>query len=488
MLLITSVDGEGVIGVTDEFAVTIKAYVREDFKKVWKIIFVRKEFGEDTNYVALMDDVVSVQFRRYSVIVQSAMDGNFSFFPSESLNVKQLKKIMRSMISEGMPRRKTVPDYEGEGLPPYVEWKVDGNYVDLPLDRVVLVKASQLLEAELNLTPVPMMKQVIEPPERRRKRRRRNDAPVNTTSVSSDDFADVVYGILYEYEKGAADYQQALGELKTQAEDFIRLMPQEEPLYVLGDTFENASGQYAIISGGRLAPEGAAGNGSFFYDLIDTKKNLRRHSESEIRLLFGEPSEMDSEVSVFQFGIPTLQLRNLIARAQNLRKLIRAKKFNSGKIVPEFARSENPDEDEAERENKENFDRAYWERDQKKRASAAYWLGDIDDDDPNAAANQNQVKITAEAYAWSKLHDRNVCTICLSGFTAEDEVNEYPVKLKCGHFFHYTCIKRYQQPNFADGSYLGLKARDTLLCPNCKTPALDNKFGDGVYRYVNLRF
>ena len=508
MLLTTSLDGNGLIGVTDEFVVTIRAYVTEGFKKVWKVIFVRKELGERASYVAFMDDVVSVDYDADHVTVKSYMDGTFKFYPSESLSLKQLAKVLSILTSEGLPTVQSLPDYEGYDLPPYVEWGVEGNFVDIPLNRAILKKASELLEAKLDLTPAAIMKQtripayLSKPPKKRRKQSLEHNVPVNTTSVPSHDFVDSIYGLLGRYEIGAADYQRALFDLNTRGKAFIALMPKQLPKYTLGDSFEKATRKYIIISGAMAPPEGAAAKGRFFYDLIDTKNNLTRHYQSELPQLFGEVDEEGNMVvealrwqedGMALFSIGGLHLRKLITRAQNMRKLIESREFNQGKPPESFGRSDNPDEDAAEKEEKQYFEDNfldYWLSDQKTRAAAALFLEDIDPNDPLTGSNQseNQLQITQEAYAWSKENDRNLCTICYSGFSAEDEKDEYPVKLKCGHYFHFSCIKQAQRPNFAHDSFGGLKAKDTLKCPNCNQPALDNTFGDGVYRYVNLRF
>ena len=202
MFLTTSVDGNGLIGVADEFVVTVKAYVTENFKKVWKVIFVHKEFREGASYAAFMDDVISVDYDADHVTVKSYMDGTFKFYPSESLSVTQLASVMSILTSEGLPTIQSRPDYQGDDLPPLVEWNVQGSFLDLPLDRAVLDKASKLLEAKLNLTPVAIMKQtqipkyLTEPQKRQTKRRRRNEPPLNTTSEPFGYFVDNVYGIL----------------------------------------------------------------------------------------------------------------------------------------------------------------------------------------------------------------------------------------------------------------------------------------------------
>jgi hypothetical protein len=160
-----NVDGYGLIGTTDEFVLTIKPYV-ENSKKVWKVLLCRKELGgsvdraaaaPQNNFVAYLDDVISVQFRHTKLglgyRVRSKHGFDLYFYPSGSLNGKKFKELMSYMISEGMPTRQTVPDYQGDDLPPDVEWGVEGNFVDLPLDRAVLNKASELLEAKLHLTP-----------------------------------------------------------------------------------------------------------------------------------------------------------------------------------------------------------------------------------------------------------------------------------------------------------------------------------------------
>ena len=113
-----------------------------------------------------------------------------------------------------------------------------------------------------------------------------------------------------------------------------------------------------------------------------------------------------------------------------------------------------------------------------------------------------QAAINAKAKAWWQQNkEEHKCTICFDGFDDED-VNYtengklfYAVQLRCGHWFHYNCIKMSQKPKtgpidyqWAENNVRQRKFMDTLMCPICRTPAVDDSFGDGVYRLVNLRF
>lgn len=89
------------------------------------------------------------------------------------------------------------------------------------------------------------------------------------------------------------------------------------------------------------------------------------------------------------------------------------------------------------------------------------------------------------------------CVFCWENFDLTEEVGK-PVKLRCGHWYHYNCLKQCQTPqftnyNYNDPSFEGgmqdrLKPVDTLRCIICRKAAIDGTFGDGVYRFVNLRF
>ena len=113
-----------------------------------------------------------------------------------------------------------------------------------------------------------------------------------------------------------------------------------------------------------------------------------------------------------------------------------------------------------------------------------------------------QAAINAKAKAWWEQNkEEHVCTICFDGFD-DDDVNYtengklfYAVQLRCGHWFHYNCIKMSQKPKtgpidyqWARDNVRQRKFMDTLMCPICRTPAVDDSFGDGVYRLINLRF
>ena len=113
-----------------------------------------------------------------------------------------------------------------------------------------------------------------------------------------------------------------------------------------------------------------------------------------------------------------------------------------------------------------------------------------------------QARINAKAKAWWQQNkEEHKCTICFDGFDDED-VNYtepgklfYAVQLRCGHWFHYNCIKMSQKPKtgpidyqWAENNVRQRKFMDTLTCPVCRTPAVDDSFGDGVYRLINLRF
>lgn len=121
---------------------------------------------------------------------------------------------------------------------------------------------------------------------------------------------------------------------------------------------------------------------------------------------------------------------------------------------------------------------------------------------------KGQAAINAEAkHWWEQNKEEHKCTICLDGFDDED-VNYiengklfYAVQLRCGHWFHYNCIKMSQKPKtgpidyqWAINNVRQRKFMDTLTCPVCRTPAVDDSFGDNVYRlqdklqHINLRF
>lgn len=107
--------------------------------------------------------------------------------------------------------------------------------------------------------------------------------------------------------------------------------------------------------------------------------------------------------------------------------------------------------------------------------------------------------------------NRNICILCRMGFNETDSAvvthpngaltGGYAVQLRCGHWFHSNCIKNSQHPktapidlNTTDDS--GQPERfihfvDTLECPLCRRPAVDDSFGDNIYRYntvLKLRF
>ena len=116
------------------------------------------------------------------------------------------------------------------------------------------------------------------------------------------------------------------------------------------------------------------------------------------------------------------------------------------------------------------------------------------------ATGQAAINAAAKAW-WEQNKEEHVCTICFDGFD-DDDVNYtengklfYAVQLRCGHWFHYNCIKMSQKPKtgpidyqWARDNVRQRKFMDTLMCPICRTPAVDDSFGDNVYRFVNLRF
>ena len=83
------------------------------------------------------------------------------------------------------------------------------------------------------------------------------------------------------------------------------------------------------------------------------------------------------------------------------------------------------------------------------------------------------------------------CVICMDNL--RDTSNGYAVMLKCGHYFHANCIKKWQ--NAGESKSEGYEEGVTFLqsgyqmpgkkCPLCREIAKDNTYADGILR---LRF
>lgn len=83
------------------------------------------------------------------------------------------------------------------------------------------------------------------------------------------------------------------------------------------------------------------------------------------------------------------------------------------------------------------------------------------------------------------------CVICMEGL--RDTSNGYAVQLKCKHYFHANCIKRWQHAGESKSE--GYEEGVTFLqsgyqmpgkkCPLCRYLATDNTYADGILR---LRF
>lgn len=252
--------------------------------------------------------------------------------------------------------------------------------------------------------------------------------------------------------------------------------------------------------------------------------------------------EFDALINKFPFGIA---YRNAMWRERQLYQYQMDELFLRGRQPPEHT-SPDYESDKVLEESKQE----YYRREQRRRSAVALAHGDnfyvkkrLDDDltaarkktkaaktragtrrrrkarrDKIAAAKlrkenyesrkgseqllTGQAAINAKAKAWWEQNkEEHKCTICFDGFDDED-VNYtengklfYAVQLRCGHWFHYNCIKMSQKPKtgpidyqWADNNVRQRKFMDTLMCPICRTPAVDDSFGDGVYRLINLRF
>lgn len=365
----------------------------------------------------------------------------------------------------------------------------------------------------------------------KRTRTRREPTDRNTTNASNEAFVQAVRGasLGMTSDKIALIRQGALNVYST-------MFPVD---YMLGDQFvvgQNGllgrDGYWIIIGGGTLEAQGAAGSGEMFFDLINTYGDLVRCKKSEIRSLFGEKRK--DSVEIYETKLQSYPIQNLFLTdimggqrrhyevfvKDRLRQLFESTpdsseidqllegrsyldiRFNRGKKFRETMGSSLPDEKQRKAENDAWFapQKKQIEADQKRRADAYKRLYYRTDLNPTAVI-LNDHWIEAEAKGTSEdgminTEMKKHCVFCWENFDNLEEGK--PVKLRCGHWYHYNCLKQCQTPqftnyNYNDPSFEGgmqdrLKPVDTLRCIICRKAAIDGTFGDGVYRFVNLRF
>jgi len=193
--------------------------------------------------------------------------------------------------------------------------------------------------------------------------------------------------------------------------------------------------------------------------------------------------------------------------------------FNNGYPLQESKGSDNPNEEEASKENEERIDMQYWIADRERRArllrergkehhrykkllndikTASEQGGDVDAAKDRLIQYENLEGSKQALLGQEVINQRATsekCGICLGDFSAaEIQDDGYAVQLRCGHWFHKNCIVKHQRiktitTNYQNGTGTWYKVPDTLQCPLCREPALDNSFGDDVYRLnINLRF
>ena len=322
--------------------------------------------------------------------------------------------------------------------------------------------------------------------------------------------------------------------------------PPEPPInYMLGDQFrKNNFGVFEywlLIGGGELPADGAAATGEMYFDFISNNANILRCRKSEIdsflgfrnRVLMTTRYEKDFNREISKFNLGTAQLYGFIENQrvtyqdyirERLQEIYEANLTESNKTEIDvltdgmsyldwrFFRGVKPREEDGstlptEQQRSEQNNRQFRTpkgmspsmfeqmiKDQRRRAGAYKILYDIEDKTDIKAID---ARIKQEAN-----NSEKSCSFCGEGFNSEyedvdpGEKAEYlgkPVKLKCGHWYHINCLMKCQAPTFTNYNYNNgfgdfLRPIDTLKCILCRRVALDNSFGDGVYRFVNLRF
>ena len=477
---------------SETWAGQIIPFITENFEKVWKFLFIIKVNGPAPYYEAFIDDIVSVDFFSTHVEIGISYDSQIQLFPSAQINFDQLKFYINLLRSQGL----TTTEWENvlefrqdnDGIPPDVRINRSG-VVDLPFNIELFNEASEKLGEKLSLTRANQPVSFASTPRffarRRHKKRKRNIKAVNTTRKSSRLFVQTVLGLLNgEFRARTVKYTRSLQIVKDNANALVNIMQSHHPKYTLGDIFVQGEYFFVVIGGGLY-------KNRIFYDVYKNDGSLIRQFELDfdLRNALGRDEREDFDVS----ELTPLDLQDIFYAAQNAKTLMKAKLFNGGAYVADFPASTADTESERKEENNRSLNTAYWVNDQKKRADAAQKLGDINLSDALSGQSQKSVgqeEITRRAREWSALDPDSVCTICYGGFTEEDEDSEYPVQLRCGHWYHADCIKNYQKPRFVSNDVNDnfFKPVDSLMCPNCKQPALDTSFGDNIYRYTELRF
>jgi len=295
----------------------------------------------------------------------------------------------------------------------------------------------------------------------------------------------------------------------------------DDPIYVLGDTFE-LDGTYYIIVGGFQT------DGVWYYNILSSEDRLLERRENPA-LLPDPLADPLAFLKKFEFsdgkGLENTSLTPMIKRERQQYNYDMDELFNRGEEPPIISAG--------------SLDVDKWKADQARRATAsrthpAHYLRKKRANDLIAAVRAVREAKTAAARTraqeslkamrerndrfmalqgsrqraageveinkraktwWKKNKDYHKCQICLGGFDDDEVEGDKAVQLRCGHWFHGTCIQGWQKPkttimdNYKDEKQE--QAIDTLLCPICKTPALDDSFGDGIYRMqpkVKLRF
>lgn len=307
--------------------------------------------------------------------------------------------------------------------------------------------------------------------------------------------------------------------------------------YMLGDQFhvnDFVPEDWLLIGGGELPADGAAGSGEMFFDFISNKGNLLRCKKSEIASILGfrDRSLMKSRGpsnTLSKYNLGTSQLDGFIEDQkvtyqayirERLTEIYEGNLAESNKTEIDFLtegmpfldwrffRGVKPREEDGSRlptegqrsaENNRKFrtpkgmSPSMFEQmlnDQQRRAEAYKSLYDITDQ-TDITAIDAQILLDAQG------EDCSFCGDSVTSKYEQDPVGKpeflgKPVKLKCGHWYHINCLMKCQTPQFTNYNYNNgfgdiLKPIDTLKCILCRRVALDNSFGDGVYR-VKLRF
>lgn len=487
MRLLSVEDSEGYFFRSETWVGTLKPYVTENFKQVWKFLFVVKSLPPGQTCTAFLDDVVSVDFFNTHVEIGISYNMQFRLYPSADVTLEDLKSKVAFFQSKGLTSQTygEVVDFN-EGLPPAFDLEQTVSFIELKLNRELLNKGSEKLAEQLHLTPLSI--DIRFPPrkfvsERRSKRRRMLQA-FNKTEKPALQLSTSVQNLMgARYARGSAEFARALETVRDNAEALIALTRLKNPKFTLGDIFRREDVWYVIIGGGFFQEQ-------MYYDVFTSDATLIRDFEQNIEQNFGETLSEDEHNKVDLSLIAPLSLENAFYAAWNLRSIMRARLFNNGEPVADFPASTAESETEQTRQNLESLNPTDWLFDQRRRASASFRLGDINTNDELFGANQRnlgQKNITEKAREWSK--GGNVCTICYGAFEPDDEEDAYAVQLRCGHYFHADCIRNWQKPRYTsnDVNDSFLVPIDTLKCPNCNQPALDSSFGDGIYRY-KLRF